>query len=50
MPLPRPFTLSIITIVVTVLFGRVFCGWACPLGTLNNLVGSIRRRRPVGKV
>jgi len=29
-------------------FGRVFCGWACPLGTLNNLVGAIRRKRPVG--
>jgi polyferredoxin/Pyruvate/2-oxoacid:ferredoxin oxidoreductase delta subunit len=44
----RAFYLSIFTIIITVFFGRVFCGWACPLGTLNNLVGSIRRRRPVG--
>ena len=44
----KAFYFSIITVVVTVLFGRVFCGWACPLGTLNNLVGSIRKRRPVG--
>jgi len=40
----KAFYLSLITIVVTVLFGRVFCGWACPLGTLNNLVGSIRKK------
>jgi polyferredoxin len=26
----------------------VFCGWACPLGTLNNLAGSIRKKQPVG--
>ena len=41
----KAFTLSIITIIVTVVCGRVFCGWACPLGTLHNLVGSIRRKR-----
>ncbi len=41
----KAFALSIITIVVTLLFGRVFCGWVCPLGTLNNLVGSIRKKR-----
>jgi polyferredoxin len=44
----KAFFLSIITIIITILFGRVFCGWACPLGTLNNLLGSIRRKRPVG--
>lgn len=25
---------SLVTVVVTVLFGRVFCGWMCPLGTI----------------
>src|SRR5512147_1975618 len=46
----KAFFLSIITIVVTIIFGRVFCGWVCPLGTLNNLVGSIRiRRKPTQK-
>src|SRR3990172_6840183 len=41
----KAFYLSIITIIITILFGRVFCGWACPLGTLNNMVGSIRKKR-----
>jgi len=44
----KAFALSLVTIVVTILFGRVFCGWVCPLGTLNNFVGSIRKKRPVG--
>ncbi len=40
----KAFLLSLITIIVTLLFGRVFCGWACPLGTLNNLAGSLRKQ------
>ena len=40
----KAFAYSIITIIVTVLLGRLFCGWVCPLGTLNNLVGSIRKK------
>ncbi len=42
----KAFYFSLVTIVVTLIFGRVFCGWACPLGTLNNIVGSIRKKRP----
>ncbi len=38
------FALSLITIAVTLVLGRVFCGWICPLGTLNNLAGSLRNR------
>ncbi len=37
--------LGAIVIVVTLLFGRIFCGWFCPLGTLIDLVGSFRRKR-----
>ena len=40
------FYLSIITIIITVLLGRVFCGWVCPLGTLNNIVGSLKKQQP----
>ncbi len=35
--------LAVLTLVVTVVFGRVFCGWFCPLGTLNNIIGSLRQ-------
>ena len=41
--IPPAFYLSIILIVLTVFLGRVFCGWICPLGTLNNLVGSLKK-------
>jgi polyferredoxin len=30
---------SLIVIAVTVLWGRVFCGWACPLGTVHAVAG-----------
>jgi len=40
------FWLSLILVGLTLLLGRVFCGWVCPLGTLNNLVGSLRKKRP----
>jgi polyferredoxin len=39
------FYLSLIMIAVTIIFGRVFCGWACPLGTLHNLIGALKKMR-----
>lgn len=45
--IPSVFFLSLSLIFTTVVLGRVFCGWICPLGTLHNIVGSLRRRRPV---
>jgi len=39
------FYLSLIMIALTAVFGRVFCGWACPLGTLHNMFGVIRKSR-----
>jgi polyferredoxin len=32
-------------VVATAAFGRVFCGWACPLGTAIDGVGRLRGRR-----
>jgi MauM/NapG family ferredoxin protein len=36
---PAALCISLITLVVTVLMGRVFCGWFCPMGTLNAIAG-----------
>jgi polyferredoxin len=44
--LPAAFLLSLIAIVLTIALGRVFCGWVCPLGTMNNITGSLRKNRP----
>jgi polyferredoxin len=44
------FLLALAVVLATVLLGRVFCGWACPLGTLHNLVGSLKRWRGPQKV
>ncbi len=40
---PGAMILSLVTLGSALLLGRAFCGWVCPLGTLNHLVGSIRR-------
>ena len=36
---------SLVVIVVTVLIGRVFCGWFCPLGALNDFVSSFKKKK-----
>jgi polyferredoxin len=41
--LPKALFLSLILVAVTMVLGRVFCGWACPMGTLHHLF-SYRRR------
>ncbi|MCE5230528.1 4Fe-4S binding protein [bacterium] len=33
--------LSLVVIAVTLVFGRVFCGWFCPFGTLHDLAGRL---------
>jgi ferredoxin-type protein NapH len=34
---------AIIPIIATMLLGRVFCGWICPMGLLSEIVTGIRR-------
>jgi polyferredoxin len=41
---PGALFLSLITVVVTLVFGRWFCGWVCPFGTLHNATASLRRQ------
>jgi polyferredoxin len=37
---------SLLLLGLTAVFGRFFCGWICPLGTLNNLVGALKKWKP----
>ena len=30
---------SLVIVALTLVFGRVFCGWICPMGTLNHILG-----------
>ena len=43
--IPSVFFLSLSLILATAVLGRVFCGWICPLGTLHNIVGSLKERK-----
>ena len=36
---------ALLTVSLTILFGRFFCGWICPFGTLHQFVGWLGRRR-----
>ena len=45
---PIALLLSLIVLAVTVVLGRVFCGWICPFGTIHDLAGRFfdgRRRK-----
>jgi polyferredoxin len=36
---------SLVTVAVTILLGRVFCGWICPLGTIHAIASRLLLRR-----
>lgn len=46
----KAFYFSLSLIIITILFGRVFCGWACPLGTLHNITGALKKVTPDAQV
>lgn len=41
---PSSLVLLAIVLLLTLLFGRVFCGWICPLGTLGEWTSRLARR------
>jgi polyferredoxin len=41
---------SLIIIISTILLGRFFCGWLCPLGTLNHIFSSLKSRKNTEKI
>ena len=38
------FILMILVFIMTFLFGSVFCGWVCPLGSVQEWVGKLGKR------
>jgi ferredoxin len=38
---------SLPLIVLTLVFGRFFCGWMCPMGVLHHVLGHLGRKRKV---
>lgn len=43
--LPAAMALSVILIFVTIILGRVFCGWICPFGIINHFVAWMKTRK-----
>ena len=41
--LPAGLATALVIVALTVLFGRAFCGWVCPLGTLHHLASWMTR-------
>jgi polyferredoxin len=40
---------SLLIVIPTLFLGRFFCGWICPLGTINHFFGSLKSEAKAGK-
>jgi hypothetical protein len=40
---------SLVVVIPTFFLGRLFCGWVCPMGTLNHFFGSLKSEPKRGK-
>jgi len=40
---------SLVILIPAMLLGRFFCGWICPMGTLQHFVGNMRSEAKLGK-
>ena len=40
-----PLLWALVTIVLTVILGRFFCGWVCPFGAIHHFVGFVGSRK-----
>ena len=45
----RGLLLSLVIVVPTLFLGRFFCGWICPLGTLQHFVGNMKSESKRGR-
>lgn len=41
----RTLAWALVTIVLTIIFGRFFCSWVCPFGSLHHFVGFLAHRK-----
>jgi polyferredoxin len=46
----RGLAWSLIILIPTLFLGRFFCGWICPLGSLNQFLGNIRSKSKGRKI
>ena len=46
---PAGMLLALATFALTAVFGRWFCGWICPFGTLHHFFGSLPKRAAGGR-
>jgi polyferredoxin len=45
----RGLIVAVIVIVATLFLGRFFCGWVCPMGTINHMLAALKSARMKGK-
>ena len=41
----RPLLWALVTVILTAVFGRFFCGWVCPFGSIHHFVGFLANRK-----
>jgi polyferredoxin len=41
----HPLLWALATVILTIIFGRFFCSWVCPLGSLHHFVGFLAHRK-----
>lgn len=47
--LPRGLFWGLLILALTIFLGRFFCGWLCPMGTLNHIISAILPSRKGGR-
>ena len=40
-----PLLWALLTVILTIIFGRFFCGWVCPFGSLHQFIGYLGSRK-----
>lgn len=48
----RSLLWALVVVILTIIFGRFFCGWVCPFGSIHHFVGFLGngRKKPAKKI